>query len=129
MPGNTLTRIISPYHSGLRDHRIGNGPRSIQSLGLLPPSKNGAYKSARNRPELRDRSRRISSAVTEAMDNNTFLLILAGNCMSSAAMACGRKAQALSFIYFDAHDDLDLPDVNENEYFDAMGLSMLRGVS
>lgn len=49
--------------------------------------------------------------------------------MSSAAVACGLKIHDLSFIYFDAHDDLDSPDVNENGYFDAMGLSMLRGES
>ncbi|KAL2839634.1 Arginase/deacetylase [Aspergillus pseudoustus] len=57
--------------------------------------------------------------------------------MASAAVACGLRSQLhqiaeesdLSFIYFDAHDDLDSPDVNENGYLDAMGLSMLRGES
>lgn len=49
--------------------------------------------------------------------------------MASAAVACGLQIKDLAFIYFDAHDDLDSPDVNENGYFDAMGLSMLRGES
>ncbi|KAL4895747.1 Arginase/deacetylase [Aspergillus ambiguus] len=49
--------------------------------------------------------------------------------MASAAIACGLNIEDLNFIYFDAHDDLDSPGVNENGYFDAMGLSMLRGES
>ena len=49
--------------------------------------------------------------------------------MASVGVACGLQTQDLNFIYFDAHDDLDSPDVNENGYFDAMGLSMLRGES
>ncbi|CAI7641144.1 unnamed protein product, partial [Penicillium palitans] len=73
--------------------------------------------------------RRISTAVTEAVAQNTFPLILSGNCMASVGAACGLNIKDLGFIYFDAHDDLDSPDVNENGYFDAMGLSMLRGES
>lgn len=73
--------------------------------------------------------RRISEAVSNAVTKNTFPLILSGNCMASTAAACGLKIRDLGFIYFDAHDDLDSPDVNENGYFDAMGLSMLRGES
>lgn len=49
--------------------------------------------------------------------------------MASVGAACGLNIKDLGFIYFDAHDDLDSPDVNENGYFDAMGLSMLRGES
>ncbi|PIG87038.1 arginase [Aspergillus arachidicola] len=140
MPTNTITLIISPYHVGLRDHRVGNGPHRIQSHGLTPTLKEQGLQiriheipSVDNFEGEIGRSfeilRRISAAVTEAVDNDTFPLILAGNCMSSAAVACGLKIQDLSFIYFDAHDDLDSPDVNENGYFDAMGLSMLRGES
>jgi arginase len=49
--------------------------------------------------------------------------------MASVGTAFGLKREDLQFIYFDAHDDFDSPDVNENGYFDAMGLSMLRGES
>ncbi|CAG7936917.1 unnamed protein product [Penicillium nalgiovense] len=66
--------------------------------------------------------RRISTAVTQAVAQNTFPLILSGNCMASVGAACGLKIKDLGFIYFDAHDDLDSPDVNENCYFDEMGL-------
>lgn len=51
--------------------------------------------------------------------------------MGTVGAACGLQSHTPdpAFIYFDAHDDLDSPDVQENGYFDAMGLSMLRGES
>lgn len=42
--------------------------------------------------------------------------------MASVGAACGLNIKDLGFIYFDAHDDLDSPDMNENGYFDAMGV-------
>ncbi|EPY52280.1 arginase [Schizosaccharomyces cryophilus OY26] len=140
MSARAITIIFSPYHVGLRDHRVGNGPKRIRSLGLVQKLERlGAKVELKEINRVDDfegeigRSfeimRRTSLAVTEAVAKNTFPLILSGNCMASAAVACGLKIKDLAFIYFDAHDDLDSPDVNENGYFDAMGLSMLRGES
>ncbi|RAK72994.1 arginase family protein [Aspergillus fijiensis CBS 313.89] len=133
--------ILSPYHVGLRDHRVGNGPHRILSLGLeqelhrlgvafhlieIPPVNEFEGEIGRSFELLR----RISTAVSQSVANRRFPLILSGNCMASAAVACGlRVDDDLAYIYFDAHDDLDSPDVNENGYLDAMGLSMLRGES
>ncbi|KAL4910291.1 hypothetical protein BDW74DRAFT_173747 [Aspergillus multicolor] len=149
-----ITIISAPYHVGLRHHRVGNGPprllahgliNALQDLGLtvhtaeIPPVD--AYEGEIGRSfEI---MRRISLAVTAAVEQNTFPLILSGNCMASVGAACGLNAakasagstmkdledEGLGFIYFDAHDDLDSPDVHENGYLDAMGLSMLRGES
>lgn len=142
MPANGITIIFSPYHVGLRDHRVGNGPHRIRSLGIIEELQKLGLAVTVTEIERVDtfegeigRSfeilRRISKAVTDAVNKDTFPLILSGNCMASAAVACGLpiQDQELAFIYFDAHDDLDSPDVNENGYFDAMGLSMLRGES
>jgi arginase len=136
----SITIIFSPYHVGLRDHRVGNGPHRIRSLGVINElEKLGVrihiteIESVDNYEGEIGRSfeimRRISKVVTAVVSNNSFPLILSGNCMASAAVACGLGIKDLAFIYFDAHDDLDSPDVNENGYFDAMGLSMLRGES
>ncbi|KAF7587261.1 hypothetical protein BBP40_007500 [Aspergillus hancockii] len=140
MPTNAITIILSLYHVGLRSHRVGNGPQTILSAGPI-----NTLEQLNLKVHVHDilpvdtfegeigRSfeilRRLSTAVSDAISNNAFPLILAGNCMSSAAAACGLGIQDLSFICFDAHDDLDSPDVNKNGYFDAMGLSMLRGES
>lgn len=136
----SITIIFSPYHVGLRDHRVGNGPHRILSLGIIKELESlGIQINITEIDSVDDfegeigRSfeimRRISKAVTAAVLNDSFPLILSGNCMASAAAACGLKIKDLAFVYFDAHDDLDSPDVNENGYFDAMGLSMLRGES
>ncbi|KAJ5577520.1 uncharacterized protein N7459_006484 [Penicillium hispanicum] len=140
MSANTITIIFSPYHVGIRDHRVGNGPHRILSLGVIQELQQLGVQVEFNEIEPVDdfegeigRSfeilRRISKAVTSAVAKASFPLILSGNCMASTAVACGLQARDLAFIYFDAHDDLDSPDVNENGYFDAMGLSMLRGES
>lgn len=140
MCAKDITVIFSPYHVGIRDHRVGNGPHRIWSRGLGQCLQDLGVKVKFTEIEPVDsfegeigRSfellRRISTAVRDCRAANSFPLILSGNCMASAAVACGLQVKDLAFIYFDAHDDLDSPDVNENGYFDAMGLSMLRGES
>ncbi|KAJ5496732.1 hypothetical protein N7463_008719 [Penicillium fimorum] len=140
MSANAIAIIFSPYHVGLRDHRVGNGPQRIRSLGLLDELEHLQIKYDIQEINPVDdfegeigRSfeilRRTSKAVTEAVAQNKFPLVLSGNCMASVGVACGLGIKDLGFIYFDAHDDLDSPDVNENGYLDAMGLSMLRGES
>ncbi|KAE8144333.1 hypothetical protein BDV25DRAFT_98958 [Aspergillus avenaceus] len=132
--------IFSPYHVGLRDHRVGNGPHRIRSTGLVQEIQSlgvtvdfveidpvDDYEGEIGRSF--EVMRRISTAVSNCVAKKSFPLVLSGNCMASAAVACGLQIKDLSFIYFDAHDDLDSPDVNENGYLDAMGLSMLRGES
>lgn len=136
----SITIIFSPYHIGLRDHRVGNGAHRIRSLGVVNELEQLGILVDITEIEPVDEyegeigrsfevMRRISIAVIAAVSNNSFPIILSGNCMASAAVACGLQTRDLAFVYFDAHDDLDSPDVNENGYFDAMGLSMLRGES
>ena len=140
MHAKNITIIFSPYHVGIRDHRVGNGPHRILSLGIVQELQQLGVQVEITEIEPVDNfegeigrsfevMRRISQAVSTAVANASFPLILSGNCMASAAAACGLGVRDLAFIYFDAHDDLDSPDVNENGYFDAMGLSMLRGES
>ncbi|KAH7354814.1 hypothetical protein BKA65DRAFT_497057 [Rhexocercosporidium sp. MPI-PUGE-AT-0058] len=140
MPATSLTIIFSPYHVGLRDHRVGDGPNRIRKLGLferleelglqvqideIPPVDEFEGEIGRSFEILR----RTSLAVTKARATNSFPFILSGNCMASVGAACGAGIKDLNYIYFDAHDDMDTPSTNENGYFDAMGLSMLAGKS
>jgi arginase len=140
MPAISITIVFSPYHVGLRDHRVGDGPNRIRKLGLVEQLENlGVTVSIDEIPPVDDfegeigRSfeilRRTSLAVAKARTNNSFPFILSGNCMATVGAACGLDTKDLNFIYFDAHDDMDTPSTNENGYFDAMGLSMLAGKS
>lgn len=35
MAHNSVTIILCPYHVGLRDHRVGDGPNRIREMGLV----------------------------------------------------------------------------------------------
>lgn len=140
MPSESVTIILSPYHVGLRDHRVGNGPHRIRSLGIERELKNLNIKvHTQDLPRVDDHEgeigrsfellRRTSIAVSQAQAANSFPLILSGNCMATVGIAAGLGIQDLSFVYFDAHDDLETPSTNTNGYFDAMGMSMLKGES
>ncbi|KAL2071969.1 hypothetical protein VTL71DRAFT_11312 [Oculimacula yallundae] len=136
----SITIIFSPYHVGIHNHRVGDGPNRIRSLGVVAQLINMGIKVNIHEIQPVDefegeigRSfevlRRTSDAVSKARSENAFPLVLSGNCMASVGIACGLGIEALGFIYFDAHDDMDTPSTNENGYFDAMGLSMLAGKS
>ncbi|KAL1799642.1 hypothetical protein ACET3X_003679 [Alternaria dauci] len=124
MPATSLTIIFSPYHVGIRDHRVGDGPNRIRALGLVSSLSELGIKAAIDEiPRVDD------FEVSRARSNNSFPFVLSGNCMASVGAACGLGIKDLNFIYFDAHDDMDTPSTNQNGYFDAMGLSMLAGKS
>lgn len=140
MPAADVTIILSPYHVGLRDHRVGDGPNRILELGLTNRLRQlGVKVYIDELPRVDDSEGEIgrsfavlnhtSQAVSAALARNSFPFILSGNCMASVGAACGLRNTNLNFIYFDAHDDMDTPSTNENGYFDAMGLSMLSGKS
>lgn len=141
MAASSVTVIFSPYHVGLRDHRVGDGPNRIRKLGVIEQLEGlGLKVKFVELPPVEDdfegeigRSfevlRRTSTAVANAKKDNSFPLVLSGNCMATVGVACGSNLEDPGFIYFDAHDDMDTPSTNMNGYFDAMGLSMLAGKS
>ncbi|KAF2652428.1 Arginase/deacetylase [Lophiostoma macrostomum CBS 122681] len=136
---SSITIIFSPYHVGLRDHRVGDGPNRIRSLGLIEKlSDLGLDVKSHEIPPVDDfegeigRSfeilRRTSTAVKSAVSDNSFPLVLAGNCMALVGIACGFGcAEDQGFVYFDAHDDMDTPRTKMSGYFDAMGMGFLAG--
>jgi arginase len=140
MVATSITIVFSPYHVGLRNHRVGDGPNRIRQMGIidqleglgikvhfleLPPVDDFEGEIGRSFELLR----RTSNAVKQVRAKESFPLVLSGNCMASAAVACGLEIKDLGFIYLDAHDDMDTPSTNTNGYLDAMGLSMLAGKS
>ena len=142
----SVTIIFSPYHVGIRDHRVGDGPNRILKLGLVkelqklkldvtlheiePIEEIGALGRSDYEGDI-GRSfeilRRTSTAVSEARQHDSFPLILSGNCMATVAAVCGLGIDDLAYVYFDAHDDFENPDTNTSGYLDGMGLSILNG--
>ncbi|TGO13494.1 hypothetical protein BTUL_0068g00010 [Botrytis tulipae] len=136
----TITIILSPYHVGIKNHRVGDGPNRILQQGVFRELESLNVKVQIKEIESVEsfegeigRSfeilRRISTAVTTARNSNSFPLILSGNCMATAGVAAVIGLPDPGFIYFDAQDDLETPSTNTNGYLDAMGMSMASGLS
>jgi arginase len=88
-----MTVVFSPYHVGLRDHRVDDGPHRIRALGVIEElEKLGVTVHFVELPAVDDLEReigrsfellrRIFKAVTYVRANHSFLLILSGNCMA-----------------------------------------------
>ncbi|KAK0372458.1 hypothetical protein CLIM01_10166 [Colletotrichum limetticola] len=141
MSYTSVTIVVSPYHVGIPNHRVGTGPHRILSHGLADKLESLAPIRFVNIGPVDDFEgeigrtfellRRISTAVSEAVAAHSFPLVLSGNCYASTAVAAGLNASVpdLNLLWIDAHDDLDTPSTNENGYLDAMALSMAAGMS
>ncbi|KAF4475867.1 hypothetical protein FAGAP_12550 [Fusarium agapanthi] len=146
MPLTSITIIIAPYHVGLYDHRVGGGPLRIMSHGIDKELSKLAPVSFINIAPVDEFEgeigrtfeilHRISNAVSKAVSNHSFPLVLSGNCYASTATMAGlnqaRPASSTAktgVLWLDAHDDLDTPSTHENGYLDAMAASMMTGTS
>ena len=134
--------IAAPYHTGIRNHRVGAGPSRILGNGLLDQLSNLGYTPTFKEIDPVDdfegeigRSfeiiRRIATCVSDAAERGSFPIVLAGNCNAQVGVAAGMSSsvQDYELIWFDAHSDLDSPDEATSGYFDGMGVSMLTGES
>ncbi|KAK4237538.1 hypothetical protein C8A03DRAFT_44624 [Achaetomium macrosporum] len=150
---SSITLISSPYHVGLRASpihrsRVSEGPDYIKSEGLvsllqsydvplhqveIPPVADHFEGEIGRTFEL---LRRISRAVTDARNQSSFPIVLAGNCCTSVGVAAGLWASndlkgarddALGCVWFDAHDDYNVPDTVVSGYFDSQGIAMMAG--
>lgn len=143
-PSKSITVIKSPYHVGVRNVGVGNGPESLLNAGLVQTLEAQGLKVNVIDLEPVDeyegeigRSfellRRTSKAVTDVINGGCFPIILAGNCSSAVGVASGIKGSerykdrkdALGCVWFDAHDDFNTPDVLASGYFDSMAVAML----
>ena len=138
----SLDLLAAPYHTGIRNHRVGAGPPRILANGLLDRLSGLGYTVTFKEIDPVDdfegeigRSfeviRRIATCVSDAAKRGSFPIVLAGNCNTEVGVAAGMSSsiQDPELIWFDAHSDLDSPDEATSGYFDGMGVSMLTGGS
>jgi arginase len=70
--------------------------------------------------------RSVRSAVSEAVEDGRFPLVLAVNCFTSLGTVAGVDRD-VGVIWFDAHGDFHTPDSTVTGFLDGMGLAMLLG--
>ena len=139
----SITLITSPYHVGIRDLAVGAGPSYLKNRGILNAIRSTGISldEIEVQPVQNDfegdiaRSfeifRRTSNLVRQAHDNNSFPIILAGNCSSSIGVLSGisnkvrASGEKAACVWFDAHDDFNTPDTMTSGYFDSMPIAML----
>lgn len=71
--------------------------------------------------------RQLAALVRDAVDDDRFPIVLAGNCNSALGTTAGLARTNLAVAWFDAHADLDTPEDNLSGFFDVFALSMLTG--
>ena len=83
-----------------------------------------------------DLLRALAADVRAARDRGAFPLVLAGGCISAAAIVAGANADdgvgagsRVGAVWLDAHADLDTPDDNLSGSMDVMALSLLTGAA
>lgn len=135
--------IVSPFHVGFHQHRVGKGPERILSKLVPRLEAEGIPYRVETLGSVDDfegeigRSfallRRIAEETTKACNALEFPIILAGNCHSTAGVVAGLTAAGvplkdLDIFWTDAHADAQTPDDNTNGYFDSMGTAMIAGI-
>lgn len=141
-PAKSVTLISSPYHLGVRDAAVGAGPTALLSAGISDAiQKQGiAVRVIELEPveefdgeigRLFELLRRTSKVITEVVQQNSFPIVLAGNCSTTVGVLAGYATArniVPSCIWFDAHDDFNTPDVLVSGYLDSMPVAMLAGL-
>ncbi|PSK42188.1 hypothetical protein B9Z65_4102 [Elsinoe australis] len=124
---SSITIVFCPYHVGLRDDRVGDGPNRILQLGVVQDLEQlGLQVHFKEIDRVDDfegeigRSfevlRRTSTAIAEIRKAGSFPIVLSGNCMATVGVVCGLDIKHPSFIYFDVHNDMDTPSTNTNGF-------------
>lgn len=127
--------IVASFHAGVRDSRVGKGPRRLLDAGLAEALRIGgadveigsvdAFEGEIGRSF--EVMRRVAAAVATAVQSGRFPLVLAGNCNASVGAYAGLGETASGVVWFDAHLDFATPDEGTSGYFDSMGVATLAG--
>ena len=141
-PSRSVTVIFSPYHVGLHNHAVGAGPGRIRDYGLIPALEELGINIHEIKIDKVDdfqgdigRSfelfRRTSKLVTAARNTGSFPIVVSGNCSATVGVLAGLsgseelKTHELGCLWFDAHDDFNIPDTVLSGYFDGMPIAIM----
>ena len=144
-PVHSVTVIFSPYHVGIHNDAVGAGPTRLREQGLLAAVRKLGV--VVNEFEIKPvdevaegdigRSfevfRRTAKLVTAARDAGSFPIVVAGNCSAEVGVLGGIRgskelgASEVGCVWFDAHDDFNVPDTVLSGYFDSMPVAIMAG--
>lgn len=131
--------IAAPYDSGIRDHRMGLGPRRLLEAGLEDRLR---YAQHTVTSEVLDIASddptneldfvgtlgsALSERVSAAREAASFPIILSGSCYASLGIVAGLGPTRTGVFWFDSHGDLHTPDTSSSGFLDGMAIGALTG--
>jgi arginase len=134
--------IAVPFDSGLRDARMGRGPRAVLEAGLVERLREAGATVHTTFIEPPDDLfpaqvpvtfallRRVADEVAAARADGAFPLVLSGNCNSALGTVTGMRRNGrhgAAVCWFDAHADANTPETSPSGFLDGMGVAMLTG--
>jgi arginase len=134
-----ISLITAPYHLGHEGVSVGAGPDRLLDEGAIEALEAAGHEVnvARVVPEAESTNeigaafeivRRVSEAVSRAIEDGAYPVVLSGNCLSSVGIVAGLGRDA-GIVWLDAHADFNTPDSSLSGFADGMGLSVLTGTS
>jgi arginase len=130
--------LVVPYDSGHKNVRMGKGPERFIESGLAQMLQTQGHEINVTTVEVEDRftsenqttfklCRLLSKQVQQARSNNSFPIILSGNCIFSLGTIAGIDPIQTGVVWFDAHADFGTPETSLDGFLDGMGLAVLAG--
>jgi arginase len=125
-------RLIQvPYYLGREHPDLSRGPATLaeaiggESVVVAAPEPRPVPNEVADSFEV---IRAVRAAVSEAVEEGRFPLVLAINCFTSLGTVAG-VGREVGVIWFDAHGDFHTPASTTTGFLDGMGLAMLLGES
>ena len=132
----SVSIISVPFDSAHFNKRMGAGPLHIIDNGLI-----NVLEAAGNKVLYTEIARQekfpteiatsfklldlLRSEVEKAIKNQSFPVVLSGNCSATVGVVAGLKADDIAIIWFDSHGDCETPATTVSGFLDGMGIAML----
>jgi arginase len=134
-----ISLVTAPYHLGHEGVSVGAGPDRLLDEGAVEALEDAGHEvdvvsvvpQADSTNEIGaafEIVRRVSEAVSRAVEEGAFPLVLSGNCLSSIGIVAG-LGRDVGIVWLDAHADFNTPESSLSGFADGMGLAVLTGSS
>ena len=130
--------IQVPYDCGYKKRRQGLGPGHFINNNLVQLLEADGHQVKTTCIEAESEftleigtafelNRNLSKEVNAALNNDSFPIVLAGNCNSCLGNIAGINSDRLGIIWFDAHGEFNTPETTLSGFLDGMPLATATG--
>jgi len=134
-----ISLVTAPYDLGDEGVNVGAGPDRLLDEGAVEALETAGHEVdvVRVVPQAESTNeigasfeivRRVSDAVSRAVEDGAYPIVLSGNCLSSVGIVAGLGGD-VGIVWLDAHADFNTPESSPSGFTDGMGLAVLTGSS